>query len=222
MLPHGAARRPPAASRCAVSWVVVVLPLVPVTRIQSAAVAAPCRAAPGELDVAPDRDARAAPPRAAAGGRGGSRARRRRARASNATQLGGHVGSRRAARRSRRRSRRAGRGARRVAARRDDEHVAPSSTSVSATAKPVTPRPSTATRRPVQSACQLVSVLEVASRSAADPLEVEERRRRRRRTAPAMIQKRTTTVISAQPLSSKWWCSGLIRKMRLPLAVILK
>ena len=31
-----------------------------------------------------------------------------------------------------------------------------------------------------------------------------------------MIQKRTTTVISAQPLSSKWWWSGLIRKMRLP------
>ena len=31
-----------------------------------------------------------------------------------------------------------------------------------------------------------------------------------------MSQNRTTTVTSAQPLSSKWWCSGLIRKMRLP------
>ena len=39
--------------------------------------------------------------------------------------------------------------------------------------------------------------------------------------SPAMIQNRTTTVTSAQPLSSKWWCSGLIRKMRLP-CVILK
>ena len=32
----------------------------------------------------------------------------------------------------------------------------------------------------------------------------------------AMSQNRTTTVISAQPLSSKWWCSGLIRKIRRP------
>ena len=31
-----------------------------------------------------------------------------------------------------------------------------------------------------------------------------------------MIQNRTTTVTSAQPLSSKWWWIGLIRKMRLP------
>ena len=31
-----------------------------------------------------------------------------------------------------------------------------------------------------------------------------------------MIQNRTTIVISAQPSSSKWCCSGAIRKMRLP------
>ncbi len=32
-----------------------------------------------------------------------------------------------------------------------------------------------------------------------------------------MIQNRTTTCVSFQPDSSKWWCSGAIRKMRLPL-----
>ena len=31
-----------------------------------------------------------------------------------------------------------------------------------------------------------------------------------------MIQKRTTTWVSRQPPSSKWWCSGAIRKMRRP------
>jgi hypothetical protein len=59
MLPHGAARRPPATSIVAVSWVVVVLPFVPVISTHSAG----CRPAehlvahaPGELDVAPERD----------------------------------------------------------------------------------------------------------------------------------------------------------------------
>jgi hypothetical protein len=31
-----------------------------------------------------------------------------------------------------------------------------------------------------------------------------------------MIQKRTTTWFSFHPDSSKWWCSGAMRKMRLP------
>ena len=35
-----------------------------------------------------------------------------------------------------------------------------------------------------------------------------------------MIQKRMTTVGSDQPFFSKWWCSGAIRKTRLP--VVLK
>src|SRR5690554_6914569 len=57
----------------------------------------------------------------------------------------------------------------------------PNSTSVSATEKPVTPSPSTATLSPRQSACQLVSaaissddLMMVNSRSAGQPLEVEE------------------------------------------------
>ena len=33
---------------------------------------------------------------------------------------------------------------------------------------------------------------------------------------PVMIQNRTTIVTSAQPLSSKWWCSGVMRNTRLP------
>src|SRR5690606_27070708 len=32
-----------------------------------------------------------------------------------------------------------------------------------------------------------------------------------------VIQKRTMTFGSAQPLSSKWWCKGAIRKMRRPV-----
>jgi hypothetical protein len=32
-----------------------------------------------------------------------------------------------------------------------------------------------------------------------------------------MIQNRTTTCVSFQPDSSKWWCSGAMRKIRLPL-----
>ena len=31
------------------------------------------------------------------------------------------------------------------------------------------------------------------------------------------IQNRTTTCVSVQPLSSKWWCRGDMRKIRLPL-----
>jgi hypothetical protein len=31
-----------------------------------------------------------------------------------------------------------------------------------------------------------------------------------------MIQKRTTTCVSFQPPSSKWWCSGAMRKIRRP------
>src|SRR3546814_12350805 len=33
----------------------------------------------------------------------------------------------------------------------------------------------------------------------------------------AMIQKRITMVGSAQPFFSKWWCSGAMRKTRLPV-----
>ena len=36
---------------------------------------------------------------------------------------------------------------------------------------------------------------------------------------PAMIQKRTTMVVSAQPASSKWCCSGAIRNTRLPVSL---
>ena len=73
MLPHGAARRPPAASIVAVSCVVVVLPFVPVTRIQSAGVVRHLVAhAPGELDVAPDGDPVLGRPVEHADGRGGS------------------------------------------------------------------------------------------------------------------------------------------------------
>src|SRR5688572_1777460 len=32
----------------------------------------------------------------------------------------------------------------------------------------------------------------------------------------ATIQNRTTTCVSFQPVSSKWWCRGDMRKMRLP------
>src|SRR5690606_30824157 len=35
----------------------------------------------------------------------------------------------------------------------------------------------------------------------------------------AMIQKRTMIVGSFQPFCSKWWCSGAIRKMRLPVSL---
>ena len=31
---------------------------------------------------------------------------------------------------------------------------------------------------------------------------------------PAMIQKRMMTVVSGQPMSSKWWWIGAMRKMR--------
>jgi hypothetical protein len=34
-----------------------------------------------------------------------------------------------------------------------------------------------------------------------------------------MIQKRTTTVDSCQPFCSKWWCSGAMRKTRLPVSL---
>ena len=37
-----------------------------------------------------------------------------------------------------------------------------------------------------------------------------------------MIQNRTTIVISSQPASSKWWCSGAIRKTRLPVPVRIR
>jgi len=36
---------------------------------------------------------------------------------------------------------------------------------------------------------------------------------------PAMIQKRTTMFTSLQPACSKWWCSGDIRKTRLPVVL---
>src|SRR6185503_10487574 len=35
----------------------------------------------------------------------------------------------------------------------------------------------------------------------------------------AMIQKRTMTLGSAHPTSSKWWCSGDMRKTRLPVSL---
>jgi hypothetical protein len=35
----------------------------------------------------------------------------------------------------------------------------------------------------------------------------------------AMIQKRITMVGSAQPFFSKWWCSGAMRKTRLPVSL---
>ena len=38
----------------------------------------------------------------------------------------------------------------------------------------------------------------------------------------AMIQKRTMTLGSGQPISSKWWCSGAMRKIRLPLLTLKK
>ena len=39
-------------------------------------------------------------------------------------------------------------------------------------------------------------------------------RARRRRPSPVTSQNRTMTVFSVQPASSKWWCSGAIRKTR--------
>ena len=36
---------------------------------------------------------------------------------------------------------------------------------------------------------------------------------------PAMIQNRITTLTSLHPSNSKWWCSGDIRKTRLPVVL---
>ena len=56
----------------------------------------------------------------------------------------------------------------------------------------------------------------IRSVMSGEPFDVEGADARRRRGGRAMIQKRTTIVISAQPLISKWWWIGLIRKRRLP------
>ena len=40
----------------------------------------------------------------------------------------------------------------------------------------------------------------------------------RAQTTP-MIQKRITTLVSFQPICSKWWCSGAMRKIRRPVPV---
>ena len=36
---------------------------------------------------------------------------------------------------------------------------------------------------------------------------------------PWINQNRTTIVISGQPTISKWWCSGAIRNIRLPVSL---
>ncbi len=55
-----------------------------------------------------------------------------------------------------------------------------------------------------------------ARHATAPPIRGRTGRRPTATRKPPMSQNRTTTVTSAQPLSSKWWCSGLMRKMRLP------
>ncbi len=39
-------------------------------------------------------------------------------------------------------------------------------------------------------------------------------------SATAIIQNRTITFGSGHPFSSKWWCSGAIRKIRRPLVIL--
>ena len=158
MLPTGAARRPPATSIVAVRRVVVVLPLVPVMRIQSAGVPS-ARTTLSRTRQASSTSPQSAMPDSRAQAMSGCCG----AKPGEATTTSGAKSASSCGTASRgpvhRRAPMTGssRSYSSSAFSVTTSTSAPSSASVSAAEKPVTESPSTATRRPFQSACQLVS-----------------------------------------------------------------
>ncbi len=172
MLPTGATRKPASRSMCAVSWVVVVLPFVPVTRIHSAA-----RTLSRTRQASSMSPQIGMPRSTAARSHGWSGRRPGEASTSSASTIASGTTSRPASAIGTPSTPRI---VRRSSSTRSATAVtdAPSSTSVSTAAKPVTPTPSTATRSPRQSARQDVRS---SSRLIAGARSIRSRRRRRRR-----------------------------------------
>ena len=210
------ARSPPARSIAPSMPTVVVLPLVPVTTSHGAGSLGRTQP-PGELDLAPDRDAALAAR--------GDQQRCVGSPAGRGDDQRGAVGQRLAvaepdadAVRLRVRPREPARARR--SAPSTTVTSAPRAASARAAAAPETPSAGDTTAAgPVGTAVEPA----VEPRDSREVTRAATRRRTDRGPRPmlsaAMIQNRMTMVSSSQPSSSKWCWSGAMRKIRLPVSL---